>query len=62
MAKSGRCLSVDGNISRGNAKNISDANRVTFYKLKRRMVYELSNWSNSATAANVSSRFLTCYS
>jgi len=29
---------------------------VTFDKLKRRMVYELSNWSNSATAAHVSSR------
>ena len=26
---------------------------VTFHKLKRRMVYELTNWSNSATAAHV---------
>jgi len=31
--------------------------RVTFHQLKRRMVYELTNWfnSNSATAADVCS-------
>jgi hypothetical protein len=35
--------------------------RVTFDKLKRRMVYELTNWSNSS-AADVSSRIFTCLS
>jgi hypothetical protein len=35
---------------------------VTFDKLKRRMVYELTNWSNSATAADVSSGIFTRFS
>jgi hypothetical protein len=53
MAESGRCLNVDGNISRDNAKRLSATGQVTFYKLKRRMVYELTNRSNSTTAADV---------
>jgi hypothetical protein len=32
---------------------------VTFNKLKRRMVYELTHRSNSSTTAHVSSRILT---
>jgi hypothetical protein len=56
MAKSARCHNADGNISRDNAKHLSATGQVTFYKLKRRMVYELTNRSDSATAALISSR------
>src|SRR5260221_9751003 len=54
MAKSARYHSADGSISRSNA-DCADAGTkdpVTFDKLKRRMVYDLSNWSNSSTAAD----------
>src|SRR5437868_14939681 len=63
MAESGHCLSADGNISQsgpdfvpgqGSTPGTEDQKlRVTFHKLQRRMVYELTNWSNSATAAHV---------
>ncbi len=61
MAKSARYHSADGSISRSNADRADAGTKdpVTFDKLKRRMVYELTNWSNSATAADVSSRILT---
>src|SRR6185312_4622444 len=61
MAKSVRCLGADGSISQGAADclpahypGIEDA--VTFNNIARRMVYELSNRSNSSPAAHVSSR------
>src|SRR5712671_8240158 len=60
MAKSARYHSADGSISKSNADCAEAGTKdpVTFDKLKRRMVYELSHWSNTATAADVPSHLL----